>query len=106
MSTQHTPGPWRVTAQYDGQPEVCVFAGVGDDSAPVAKAHLPTMLGAAINKQQAEANAHLIAAAPDLLAALQVAQAVCGELLQSGDGIHVNARRMINAAIAKAKGQP
>ena len=59
MKTQHTPGPWSVSklATPDYAPEFAIHAG-DDDLAR-------TMNG------DSEANARLIAAAPDLLAALQ-----------------------------------
>lgn len=63
MSTAHTPGPWRsgdrwktIFAPNDGQPSPPVIATI----------HCPDAKFETI-----KANAHLIAAAPELLAALQ-----------------------------------
>jgi len=78
--TQHTPGPWRVEATaYRNQPHI-----VNEDGAFVADtdAH----------------NARLIAAAPELLAALEACLAVPNK--NRPDYIWDNAR----AAIAKATG--
>lgn len=57
----HTPGPWRFTVA-DGVPDAIVASNSDIGSAPVAKIVLGT---------EHEANARLIASAPELLAALQ-----------------------------------
>jgi hypothetical protein len=62
MSAKHTPGPWRLNA--DNSTEVMTVTGFN-----VARAHCNGIYH--IKLAQAEANACLIAAAPDLLAALQ-----------------------------------
>jgi hypothetical protein len=100
MKPKHTPGPWRVGSWYDGRLPI-VVADLADRSI------IAELTGA---KRAHEANAHLIAAAPDLLEALEGAQKAlrkalpflpadsesifCGEWLDE-----------INAAIAKAKGE-
>lgn len=56
MSTQHTPGPWK---QGDGQHSYRVFA-VGNGNGEVARCHGRT-------HTEAEFNARLIAAAPELI---------------------------------------
>ena len=76
MKTSHTPGPWTVAADMRGLGNVPV-AGV-ETSAGLAIANCGT---------HGEANASLIAAAPDLLAALQ-------EILP-----HIIARPIVGAAI-------
>lgn len=90
MSAKHTPGPW-VTGQHGGviDPRGCAVAKVqempGQDCGEV------------------EANASLISAAPDLLAAIEAALA----LLQDPDATDTDAFRveaMLEAAILKAKG--
>ena len=58
----HTPGPWRTDGLYDG-PRVYV---AGPDDITVARCN-----HAERTNEQAEANARLIAAAPELLAALR-----------------------------------
>ena len=79
--TKRTPGPW--TAK-----DVVV---VNDENCRVAKTygHYPLC----------ETNARLIAAAPDLLAALEVARSHVSPALQP------NIYEMMDAAIAKAKGE-
>jgi len=63
--TAHTPGPWRVT-EYGG--EIAIHA---EDNTKIA---LPEKWFAS-DRAEAAANARLIAAAPDLLAALEAAVA-------------------------------
>ena len=86
MSTQHTPGPWRIgTTPPNGEQTIGTQQGLMVAVATTG-ANTPT-----------EANARLIAAAPDLLEALQ-------NLLKSSciDGdIAIEAK----AAIAKATGE-
>lgn len=113
METKHTPGPWRTDEAehdmpyqhiriYDGIFHVCT---VPIDDAPVYD----------YNAAQ-RANASLIAAAPDLLAALK-AFAACrvmatdglpsGWSIAAGDGrmTLVRAEEIARAAIAKAEGR-
>jgi hypothetical protein len=112
--SKHTPGPWQVMNDYDGATIVvanvdgetfsdgtstfsydfvCDTYGDGDDDSR--------------SKAVAIANARLIAAAPDMLAALKAMDAaLC-------DGFGTQAARMagrkaliaVRAAIAKAEGQ-
>ena len=84
MNTKHTPGPWK----HDG---MCIDA---IDGALVATVYTE-------NSFVNELDARLIAAAPELLAALQV-------MVKTFDGlatIHNDAYRQARAAIAKATGQ-
>ncbi|WP_288254055.1 hypothetical protein [uncultured Hydrogenophaga sp.] len=99
MSAQHTPGPWFVSKKnplrvIESGPRALTLASAGTTGRGV------TLDGA---QCEAEANARLIAAAPELLAALQEMLAVYGN-----DGhFHPPAReamRLASAAIAKATG--
>ena len=56
-----TPGPWKVSDIYDGWKDCVSARSVDDDVIAVAKTG---------NKETAEADARLIAAAPDMLEAL------------------------------------
>lgn len=96
-SPAHTPGPWHVSTKRplasDDSDEInriefYVFAKKGN------VATIPTDLLLHVN-QDAEANARLIAAAPDLLAA-------CKGAVEDGDDYR--AMKRIKAAIAKAEG--
>lgn len=89
MNTKHTPGEWVVN--YD---EVCVRSDADDQSfgmlVPIA----------AVMDDNQEANARLIAAAPDLLAALQEAKHMFAGEYPS----HPTTERIFSA-IAKATGE-
>jgi len=100
MTTKHTPGPWTITRKHT--PPIfdrgCI--AIGPDIAAIQVPELDTA---------SEANSRLIAAAPDLLAALdRLANAVdahCRAITTAAlielDDATINAR----AAIAKAKGE-
>lgn len=89
---EHTPGPW--VAKGIGGPNLCVTDG---DSRYVVDRFV---LGSRATEEH-EANARLIAAAPDLLAALQAVMAG-----QIGGNVDHDAERFraARAAIAKAIG--
>lgn len=90
-----TPGPWVVRE----------VKGLG----------LPGQVGYAIdfNADQEQvvdyvyekADAYLIAAAPDLLAALQAARAMWGDYLPPGNSNAMKAMKLVDSAIDKALGQ-
>jgi len=88
----HTPGPWHRNIRANGKYPV-VFAGRNQH---VAKVEQQT-LGA-----ETEANIDLIAAAPDLLAALQWA---LGQIDDSLDPDHQQALAAAHAAISRAIGE-
>lgn len=87
MNAQHTPGQWIA----DGENVSSVFHG-----------GRIIMRGDLADVCQNTANASLIAAAPELLAALKVAQSCLAAMPQYQDGIYDNAKNSIAAAIAKA----
>lgn len=92
MSAQHTPGPW-VLKQFGG-PQIS-----GPNGYAVA-----TMWGALSVRElagQDAANARLIAAAPDLLEALEMMVAVS----RSAPGFSAMVRKDAELAIAKARGE-
>lgn len=83
MSAQHTPGPWMVRSY---------------DSSSVGTKDYMTAIIYGENREEETANANLIAAAPDLLEAL--------ETLENDDNsIPSFAWDMVQSAIAKAKGE-
>jgi hypothetical protein len=98
MTTKHTPGPWIAT--YDGT--VSLTSG---KERKVANAYAPgvgyvddgTGTGYEDYWATATANAHLIAAAPDMLEALEE----CLLYLNNDE-----TRDLARAAISKAKGTP
>jgi hypothetical protein len=80
---KHTPGPWQAADDH-------VFNEIG--------ILIPTIYGS--NDDSIKANAHLIAAAPDLLEALQV---IIGDIEQSPRRFSADQKVAIaRAAIAKA----
>lgn len=111
MSSKHTPGPWRVEAGTTLVWGECLIAEDGSIEnlgIPVADAcNTPRSWGRIILDDEKEANARLIAAAPELLAALKwaVAKLNC-EPFEWADEDDANAHEAAIAAIAKAKGEP
>ncbi len=99
---EHTPGPWEKYPSAPGHKELVLSrAGNGCLVASCDPGCTP----------DAAANAKLIAAAPDLLAACKVARGVCDESMGDTDLLHTEddspaacACRMLSAAIAKAEG--
>jgi len=96
---QHTSGPWftrdknRVQLEFPEQIYVKC-----EDGTPIHIAYVPTRECA-----ESHANARLIAAAPDLLAALEQ---VDDDLIENEEGsISLQTMQQLRAAIAKAKGE-
>ncbi len=92
--SKHTPGPW--FAKREGFSTVYVEARIGGGWVQEVAACGPTEAG----QEQQEANARLIAAAPELLEALQ---SVLNSCLDS-QGL-ADAYKQARAAIAKATGE-
>lgn len=106
--TTHTPGPWIVGTNGDKCAKnhaICagphVLAKVYGTGYPIGEGWAP----------QSQANAHLIAAAPDLLAALKALATHEGESEPNGIGLESptaaleHARALAVAAIARAEGR-
>ena len=104
MTSKHTPGPWRLETvptsigqchkigPFPGGHDCCVY----DDGRPVGTAaHSPELL----------ADARLIAASPELLAACEIALEESRRLNRHGHGLSANTEIRLRAAIAAAKGQ-
>lgn len=109
MTTKHTPGPWTIDEVVDEPSRAgnywVAHLNLGHERIeapwPDATATVAPCLGLEgqpISREVVEANARLIAAAPDLLAALEAM--VRSDSWADADVKMVNAR----AAIAKAKG--
>jgi hypothetical protein len=98
METKHTPGPW-VAVGYEG---LCVNALdplAGECTLTVAAGRRGSSLA------ELKANAALIAAAPDMLAALKAASFWLSEM-KPGDGVYPDEIvRVLADAIAKAEVQ-
>lgn len=78
QATQHTPGPWKVDGASEGKSLVWT-APHGDH--PVAHVGPWTVSGHG-NKAEREANARLIAAAPETAAERDRLRELCGELVE------------------------
>jgi hypothetical protein len=102
---EHTPGPWRLTTDYEEK----LYIKGSNSSAPLAvvvplpRGVLCRLCGKKIHSHcisnEGEANARLIAAAPELLAALEEMEIMVQDRAYSQ--IVIDRTR---AAIAKAKG--
>ena len=105
---EHTPGPWRVEGCQvgknivTGKPLLAYLDIMTDDNEWVI-CRIQAGIGETSN-EQAWANARLIAAAPDLLAACEaMLDAWCGyEMLAALD---INTQNLVEDAIAKARGE-
>lgn len=98
--SKHTPGPWalrRDPGHFDSLTEIT--GGICGNTKPF-RFTLEVSIGGDTDIHTLEANARLIAAAPDLLEAL-VAIAGDFSVQRVSDDLHAKAR----AAIAKARGQ-
>jgi hypothetical protein len=95
----HTPGPWHRNIRASGKYPT-VFAGRNTHVAVATQ--MP-------NPEETECNISLIAAAPDLLAALQSFVALCPSAEGLGGhasiGAFLNLAHRARAAINKAKGE-
>lgn len=89
----HTPGPWVVVPQADGR-SIC-FATPGGCGQTIGE----VWVDLSIHHERAEANVTLIAAAPDLLAALKTMVEASCDLPNCG------ACTKARNAIAKAEGK-
>lgn len=92
MSTRHTPGPWLVRND-----EICFISKEDDQSFGMA-CPIAQFFG-----ERAEANARLIAAAPELLAALTELEFMFAPF--ASDSTLANGIHKARAAIAKATGE-
>ena len=94
--SKHTPGPWVVVGSRTKYVEARLVGSLMQEVAACG----PTLADEGYGQQQ-EANARLIAAAPDLLEAL-IELAACGAEAWGEDRPCV---KWANAAIAKATGE-
>ena len=93
--SKHTPGPWfavgaQVETENDSVPDICTC-----DPQVMRQSHLDW------HPRTVEANARLIAAAPELLEALEMML----EMSEMGGFGKAAAEDVARAAIAKAKGE-
>jgi len=107
----HTPGPWGFYAYKNGF--IVESEPINAIDLPICHVTEINAISTKLAREEARANAALIAAAPDLLAALENAEASVEMVrcLDAGGAIDTEADNMldslqnrIRAAIAKAKG--
>lgn len=101
--TEHTPGPWEPTFNPKrDNTEVCSIMDMGGDpdTGYVADVYR-NYVGSKIPESEYQANARLIAAAPELLEALEAMLDERGALCREPEN---EAETIALAAIAKAKG--
>lgn len=114
MTTKHTPGPWRVDetkalGAYGVWTDYATHPGHDGAGYPSLVCSMVPTVKSEITREQRDANARLIAAAPDLLAACQeslafiseIDFALLAELLDGRDSL----LERLQAAVAKAKGE-
>lgn len=99
MKSTHTPGPWQVNRKYKMSVETCAD---GQGINLIAECSDPDGFRTSGEDQ---ANARLIAAAPELLAALEVITACVDRNGGSVRTITPEAIIQARAAIAKARGE-
>lgn len=105
----HTPGPWTVDSSNEVFPdgdggesfsEFLTVVASGGERICELPGHSSFARGSDTTKRE-DANARLIAAAPELL---ESAQSFAASLEVVGDGIFLKEARALRAAIAKATG--
>ena len=115
MSTKHTPGPWAMLSEETDKPYIRIRGTKLGERHKIANVLTPVYDGSLEREtEETRANARLIAAAPELLEALQ--ELLAAERANSleivgrdTDGHPLNAagaaRKKARAAIAKATGE-
>lgn len=111
MSGAWTPGHWRLLVEQSYRPG-CTVATIEQDGEDLPYRGMIARLQSAehidgITGEELTANAHLIAAAPELYAALLVAELASEELCQGQDPANECwvTLATIRAALAKARGE-
>lgn len=90
---KHTPGPWKLSGANTVHGPDCIVAFVGTADEKVRR----------FSDERQTADAHLIAAAPDLLAACEAAHLLL--IFAAGPHEAGAVPAMLRDAIAKAKGE-
>jgi hypothetical protein len=109
MTTKHTPGPWRVVIDDDGNPLSGRPSVQASDELDCGIVHWDGFVQpywrSARGDKEIHANARLIAAAPELLAALKAMDAAICEGFETQAGRMAGRKALIaaRAAIAKAE---
>lgn len=106
MSAAHTPGPWvyidastRAEMQYR---KLCIIRGGGKQ---IADFSWQTPSRAFPSKEESQANARLIAAAPALLEALEEISGLSMSMFATTGSMAAEAKRIAEEAVSLAKGE-
>jgi len=99
MENKHTPGPWSVGNEPVDNEALYIY---DNKEHLIASADTDSL---AQYREEALANARLIAAAPDMLEALQRVAAWIGCNVFPPELHHIDELRLLHAAIAKAQGK-
>lgn len=102
--TKHTPGPWKIVPQSNGESLIAREFETGNQMRPKGLRIVGFVMQRGDSLRADEANANLVAAAPELLEACERALIPLtggGEFFSADDAV-----QCINAALAKARGQP
>lgn len=105
MGIKHTPAPWRVSSE---SPRIIQkdYRAIGSDAGfLIASTMGHDNSGFYASEQEADANARLIAAAPELLEALEACTKAMASVLPDFNPYDQAAYDKARAAIAKAKGE-
>lgn len=105
MGIKHTPAPWRVSSE---SPRIIQkdYRAIGSDAGfLIASTMGHDNSGFYASEQEADANARLIAAAPELLEALEMCTKAMASVLPDFNPYDQAAYDKARAAIAKAKGE-
>lgn len=94
--TKHTPGPWKA---HHGKGQMMI---VQDAKSNSGIANLIAFTGGGIAED--DANARLIAAAPDLLEALDFCRKFFNMQAEKGNPVASQLTNIVNKALAKAQG--
>jgi len=96
---KHTPGPWKVQAEYDGTLPIDGWSEEAEESCEICRVSLDML-----DTGERAANAALIAACPDLLDAMETLINLKDGEDDGGEGILESDWDKARAAIAKARG--
>jgi hypothetical protein len=96
MKTTHTPAPWKLL--IEGSEDDCIIRTIIIEGRPRNLSEIALVTTGSFPDEIEEANAQLIAAAPDLLEALQVAI----DSLDTGSPYYDEVRNTCQQAINKA----
>lgn len=105
--TKHTPGPWEIFWNYGSTEQHRIYTGHGAEPCEIiarVEAYAPTPEPSEDPELQGKANARLIAAAPELLEALEVAANELTRLIERGNDSSRLTLATVCKAIAKARG--